>query len=106
MEFVLEDGSVVSDVDKVLAKWKHDFCSLFKSADSNATDNQTDREVHGHSAEPLFTDNISIHEVRNAIVNAKRGKACGLDGIPSDVLCNDASISYLHVFLMFVLIKV
>ena len=32
-----------------------------------------------------------------ALDSSKRGKACGIDAIPVDVLLNDTSVSYLHV---------
>ncbi|MES9880570.1 MAG: endonuclease/exonuclease/phosphatase family protein, partial [Sedimenticola sp.] len=98
MEVVLDDGSVVGDIETVLAKWKNDFSSLFSSGSRRTVNIQHDTHHPSNSSEPLFTDNISIEEVRGAIRNAKRGKACGVDGIPSEVLCNDAGVSYMHVF--------
>ena len=38
--------------------------------------------------------NISISEIKQALTNANRGKACGTDEIPSDVLNNDMSIAF------------
>ena len=33
------------------------------------------------------------------LTNANRGKACGTDGIPSDVLNDDMSIAFIHVLM-------
>ena len=46
---------------------------------------------------PLFEENFTILEVKKAVQSAKRGKSCGFDEIPSEVLNNDASIYFLHV---------
>ena len=35
--------------------------------------------------------------MKNAVTEAKRNKASGLDGIPADVLKNDRATSFLHV---------
>ena len=35
--------------------------------------------------------------MKKAVTEAKRNKACGLDGIPADVLKNDRAISFLHI---------
>ena len=37
---------------------------------------------------------ILISEVKQALTNAKRDKACGTDGIPSDIINNDISIAF------------
>ena len=50
-----------------------------------------------NSSCPLFEDNISILEVKKAVDSAKRGKACGFDNIPSELLHNDSTIYFLHV---------
>ena len=36
-------------------------------------------------------------EIHTAVFKAKREKACGIDGIPSDVFRNDCSVSFLHI---------
>ena len=43
--------------------------------------------------------NITISEVKQAFTNANRGKACGTDVIPSDVLNNDMLIAFIHVLM-------
>ena len=44
-----------------------------------------------------FEDNTSILEVKRAVDGARRGKSCGIDQIPCEVLKNDATIVFLHV---------
>ena len=43
-----------------------------------------------------YNARISVVEVRKAINDTKRGKASGIDEIPSEVLKNDATILFLH----------
>ena len=43
--------------------------------------------------------NILIFEVKQALTNANRGKACGTNEVPSDVLNNDMSIAFIHVLM-------
>ena len=47
--------------------------------------------------DPTFDVHISLLEVKKAVDNAKRGKSCGIDAIPVEVLRNDSSISFLHI---------
>ena len=83
----------------VLGKWKSEFSNLFNSYqrendDGNSSHNQVSEL---NSSCPLFEDNISILEVKKAVDSAKRGKACGFDNIPSEVLHNDYIIYFLHI---------
>ena len=41
------------------------------------------------SDDKLFNHNISILEVKRAVDSANRGKACGFDNLPTEVLKND-----------------
>ena len=72
------------NTNEVLKKWKSDFSHLLNCPvpDRNRS---------------LFEDNFSILEVKKVVRSAKRGKPCGFDEIPSEVLNNDASIYFLHV---------
>ncbi len=95
MEVVLDNGNISSNVTDVLTKWQRDFSNLLNS---NTVE---DRDVF-LPHENILSDNIldrhiSILEVKTAIDRAKRGKACGSDNIPIEVLKNDTSVSFLHV---------
>ncbi|MES9880125.1 MAG: reverse transcriptase family protein [Sedimenticola sp.] len=96
MEVVTDDGDVVVNQSEVLNRWKHDFCKLYKSG-GNADDNSLTNENGCDTAELCFNDNISISEVRKSVFAAKKGKASGVDQIPSDVFANDTAISFLHI---------
>ena len=98
MEVVLENGEISRESTVVLEKWKRDFSSLLNTQHGNET--ETTIDVSDSNIEPLdpaFDAHISLLEVKKAVDNAKRGKSCGIDAIPSEVLCNDSSISFLHI---------
>ena len=94
MEVVLENGSTSSNVTDILNKWKHDFSSLYNNTKGDDTASNT-HYGNGMVNTP-YNVRISIVEVRKAIIDAKRGKASGIDEIPSEVLKNDATILFLH----------
>ncbi len=96
MEVVLDDGTVSNNLQTVMNKWKHDFSSLLNVNHSDQFGVHPDINAHAN-VDPILSDDISLLEVRQAVTRAKRGKACGPDGIPSDVLRNDISVSFLHV---------
>ena len=98
MEIVLDDGSVSTNIDDILSKWKSDFSALFTG------DGCTDFNCHQPSEKSdeiggnlLFNQPISIVEVHRAVTSAHLGKACGVDNIPMVALKNDTSILFLHV---------
>ena len=107
MEVALGDGSISVDVSDVLRKWRNDFHSLFNgsgqvtdnelgTSDVNTSSNMTDN-VSNQQHQQIFNQHISIFEVKKAIDSAKRGKATGIDNIPTEVLKNDIAVSFLHV---------
>ena len=98
MEIVLEDGSISRDNTAMLDKWKHDFCSLLNENADNGplVDDSTALQNGTERVEPFFNENITLFEVKKAIDDAKKGKACGIDAIPIEVLKNDATVSFLH----------
>ena len=79
----------------MLDRWKQDFSSLLNAANINSATfgNETNNEV----SDPFLDSHINIMEARKVVFDAKKGKACGLDQIPYEVLCNDTSISFLHI---------
>ena len=87
MEVILRDGTVSRDPVSVLDKWKQaDDSDEGQSTDSNNIPTY-----------PIFNEHFLIFELKKALDNSKKGKACGVDEIPSEVLCNDTSVSFLHV---------
>ena len=98
MEVILRDGTVSRDPVSVLDKWKHDFSSLLNCQQADDSDEGQSTDSHNIStSDPIFNEHISIFELKKALDNSKKGKACGVDAIPSEVLCNDTSVSFLHV---------
>ena len=88
MEIVGPNGELISDRHAVLNKWKTSFSKLYqRQVGGSDTANDIDFDQMTNISE--FDDAISVLEVHKAIFKAKREKACGVDGIPSDVFRND-----------------
>ena len=111
MEVTLDDGSVSSYVSDVLSKWRNDFNSLFNgsdqvtdnelgNSDENTSSNMT-QSTSNQERQQKFNQHISIFEVKKAIDSAKRGKATGIDNIPTEVLKNDTAVSFFACFIQF-----
>ena len=101
-EIMTPDGSESQETDEVLNKWKSDFSHLLNcSANTESEVPSDERRVPSQHVPSesmhLFEENFSILEVLKAVRSAKRGKSCGFDEIPSEVLSNDASVNFLHV---------
>lgn len=99
MEIVLEDGSIDTKLDNILHKWKTDFFALYNRASSNVHEHSDlyDMEVDADQDNHTLNNYISIFEVKTAVFKAKKNKASGFDEIPSDILCSDSAISFLHM---------
>jgi len=101
MEIVNEDGSVNRNIDDVLQKWKNDFSNLFVRGQARdqscpSTSVRGDSGVFTHDTNNLNL-NISILEVKKAVDKANSGKACGIDGLPIEILKNECMVSALHI---------
>ncbi|XP_053403285.1 uncharacterized protein LOC128558364 [Mercenaria mercenaria] len=96
LEIVLEDGSVSTNIQDVLNRWKHDFSSLFDNVNIQPQSTESDNQYNDES-QYSFNESISVLEVKKAVESANLGKACGIDNIPVEVLRNDISIYFLHV---------
>ena len=97
-EVVLDDGTISSDKQVVFERWERDFSDLLNSnaeSDMNQENNHNSRTRE--TTYPMLNDHISIFEVKKVIDDAKRGKSVGIDELPSEVLKNDISVSFLHV---------
>lgn len=92
MEILNDDGSTTTSIDAVLDRWKVDFSKLFNVGFEHADLNHVD-----NTGIMPIDERISILEVKTAVCRANRGKACGFDNIPVEVLKNDVSIAFLHV---------
>ena len=95
MEIVGHNGEIISDRHAVLDRWKTSFSNLYQGGSDDSVNNNLDLDQGTNISE--FHDAISVLEIHRAIYKAKREKACGIDGIPSDVFRNDCSVSFLHV---------
>lgn len=97
MEVVMEDGSVSSDVNTVLTRWRDAFSTLLnvapEASDRGAPLPGQDSEDH---ADLPFNDVINVEEILTAMQRAKNGKATGCDGIPVEVLRNGPTVRFLH----------
>ena len=104
MEVVDQEGNANCSINVVLDKWKQDFSSLYNCSfiDNDSSDIHCSNMYAPAGLERSVAElnrNISIFEVKQALTNANRGKACGTDEIPSDVLNNDISIAFIHVLM-------
>ena len=95
MEVLDDSGKINNDKDFVLNKWKTSFSNLYNASDQNNVVH--DNNVVNKDFIPEFEDEISIFEIHKAVVNSKKDKACGIDGLPAEIFKNDTSVSILHV---------
>ncbi len=94
-EIVNADGSISSCDAEVLDRWRCDYKQLLNP--------QGVPSVGGHIPDQLYRDinadelstNITLDELRYALLQAKRGKALGEDMIPVEVLNNNGCQQYL-----------
>ena len=96
-EVLNDDQSISVDHNIVLNRWKTDFEQLLNS--SQSVTEITPEPMSG--VYPVICDtttlnaDITVDEVRFALVSAKKGKALGEDGIPIEMLHNDRCLAYL-----------
>ena len=104
---VVEDGQTVTDVNKVLHRWKTEYEHLFSEStnpifnddflDSVRESNITDIQECAPAVDNASLNvPISREEVQNVISKAKVRKAAGLDDIPAEVLKNNICVELLH----------
>ena len=100
-EVMLENGTVNSDHETVLNKWKTDFAALLNrtAADHSNETAETVENVSSHNEdeEVILNKPIDRGEVTKALKRAKNGKAHGFDAIPVEVVRNDKAIDFLTV---------
>ena len=91
MEVYDENGSIRSDINSVLGKWKTDYDNLYNGCTSDNYDkkfyedsmrNLNNREANGYIISGLNHD-ITEDEVRRVIFNSKNRKATGIENLPN-----------------------
>ena len=108
MEVYDEDGNIVTDLPKVLHKWKNEFQSLYNfqpepgQFDDNFYDecirNFTSNTESGYQETFYFhelDDDISLEEVRRVINSTKLRKSVGIDNLPYEIFKDHRSDSML-----------
>ncbi len=119
MEVTEPDGSVTSDTEAVLRRWKRDFQAVYNPGSTDSFDEahlervqqqitvmeqeyarRTGDTYRAGTAGPQASAvelncPIQLEEVRTAVAKAKLRKATGVDQIPSEVLKNDTVIRLL-----------
>ena len=111
----LDDGSVSSDPEQIMNKWKHDFETLYQRSNiaDNATENdflaaldrqraqwqeeydaatagqgprRDDLQEDVYLASLQLNSAITLQETLNALKQCKNGKATGIDNVPNEIL--------------------
>ena len=93
MEIKLNDGSVCTDRETVLNKWKNDF-SLMLNIVQNVSIECENNPIVDKTDEFLDCD-ITIEEVFHVLKLAKNGKSPGIDELPVELLKNPTALSAL-----------
>ncbi|CAG2193661.1 unnamed protein product [Mytilus edulis] len=92
MEVVLEDGSICSDTNIILNKWKTSYENLLNcDAVTNVNDNMSNNILNVD-----LDCEVSIDEVLKVLTQAKNGKAPGIDLIPVELFKNNLLLHVLH----------
>ena len=107
MEIIDENGELVTERDKVLARWKADFSKLLNLDQKGFDDNffkkcnQETLLMENNMLDPLYESNLELHmvitedEIKKMLPKCQNGKAFGADEIPNEVLKNDAMVKLL-----------
>lgn len=98
-------GNVTRDTDTVLKHWGENFANLYGTAPVGdfdedflciKRDNLESLPEDDLANSSDFNVDISLMEVKRAVDNAKKGKATGIDNIPTEALQNVTCIEMLH----------
>ncbi|KAL5010092.1 hypothetical protein ScPMuIL_012397 [Solemya velum] len=95
MEVVQSDGTVSCALQDVLAEWKDKFSGLLDTSAKSNSPTYEYRSVHNVYDTNTLNESISLEEVLKVIINAKSGKAPGVDEIPVEVYKNVSVITTL-----------
>jgi hypothetical protein len=106
MEVLDGNGHVSSDFNEVMGCWKDYFNDLLNAETNTPTDSKTTHlpmpeynhidQVQNKLHQVVINRDISISEIKLALVKAKNGKANGPDLIPVEVLRNDYMVITMH----------
>jgi hypothetical protein len=99
MEVVDSEGTVSSNITKVLDKWKSEYFTLLNQQRGVIADGSIRESCSAGKRtfnDYLLTEPISYSETLFAIEKAKRGKSAGFDNLPSETFLNQCSVLYLH----------
>ena len=105
---VEDNGTLVTDIETVMERWKNDFSSLYSSP-TNEFDNDHLQQVESQMKEieriqaalPLDDDTnsmnnpLTLDEVTKAVYGLRNHKASGIDSIPAECLKNGPVINLL-----------
>lgn len=102
----MEDGTIITDKEQVMDKWKTDYEKLYNGGDNtNEFDSQQNMfpeinyviRTNNHDLDmTILNEPISVQEIELVITRAKVRKASGIDDIPREVLKNATCVNLLH----------
>ncbi|CAC5399361.1 unnamed protein product [Mytilus coruscus] len=95
---VNEDGTIDTNKNNVLNRWRDDFKNLF-TEDTNFAIPDEQENVHEQRDISALNESITREEVTHAIISAKNRKATGIDDIPAEVLKNDSAAELLYIII-------
>jgi hypothetical protein len=81
-------GDLVSDPGKVAQIWANWFGQLAKDTTGHSRDKEwwRDKQIRWWDEAPGLNNDLTWTEVRTALKQMGNGKACGVDGIPAELL--------------------
>ncbi|KAK6191131.1 hypothetical protein SNE40_002872 [Patella caerulea] len=102
LEVIDDNGTIISDLNDVLNKWKTDYSELYNSEHINFDEQHKQSVKENYKTlfnidmnNAILNEAITKDEVKDAISRLKRGKAVGFDDIPSEALKNTVCIDML-----------
>ena len=106
--WVIEDeGQLITDRTQVLDKWSESFKNLYQidelSFDNNFKEymlqNSSNKESTGKLGVENLNRELSMQEVKDAIMQSKNNKSVGIDLVSNEILKNDNIIELMFTFL-------
>ena len=94
-----EDGSIETNKNSVLNRWRDDFQNLFTDHNNLAMPDDQDNILNEQRDISALNEAITREEVIEAIVSAKNRKAASIDDIPAEVLKNDSAPELLFIII-------